>query len=248
MHVSSSACRRRAAASWVTSRRRLPSTTRCATSSRPWCVRQCVCCQACRRAPVCCQLAAEACAWAVCVRQSQITSLLPWSWSRLRALDPLSARRPCLRRGGNASAAMRPHARLTWHAWLTWLTWHAILSASLQSTVCVGSAFGEAAMLLAAGEPGRRAALPSTSIMIRQPMQRYTQMQVCRVGGGGGGTLSVVAKWRGALLWCTAARPWRSRHAAGAACHGALWAESCRQPALGVCALLLACCCSPMAN
>ncbi|KAI7842527.1 hypothetical protein COHA_003881 [Chlorella ohadii] len=45
------------------------------------------------------------------------------------------------------------------------------------STVCVGSAFGEAAMLLAAGEPGRRAALPSTSIMIRQPMQRYTQMQ-----------------------------------------------------------------------
>ena len=49
---------------------------------------------------------------------------------------------------------------------------------TLQSTVCVGSAFGEAAMLLAAGEPGRRAALPSTSIMIRQPMQRYTQMQV----------------------------------------------------------------------
>lgn len=45
------------------------------------------------------------------------------------------------------------------------------------ATVCVGSAFGEAAMLLAAGEPGRRAALPSTSIMIRQPMQRYTQMQ-----------------------------------------------------------------------
>lgn len=49
---------------------------------------------------------------------------------------------------------------------------------AVQSTVCVGSAFGEAAMLLAAGEPGRRAALPSTSIMIRQPMQRYTQMQV----------------------------------------------------------------------
>jgi ATP-dependent Clp protease protease subunit len=45
------------------------------------------------------------------------------------------------------------------------------------ATVCVGSAFGEAAMLLAAGEPGRRAALPSTSIMIRQPMQRFTQMQ-----------------------------------------------------------------------
>lgn len=45
------------------------------------------------------------------------------------------------------------------------------------ATVCVGSAFGEAAMLLAAGEPGQRAALPSTSIMIRQPMQRFTQMQ-----------------------------------------------------------------------
>ena len=45
------------------------------------------------------------------------------------------------------------------------------------ATVCVGSAFGEAAMLLAAGEPGRRAALPSASIMIRQPMQRFTQMQ-----------------------------------------------------------------------
>ena len=45
------------------------------------------------------------------------------------------------------------------------------------ATVCVGSAFGEAAMLLAAGEAGRRAALPSASIMIRQPIQRFTQMQ-----------------------------------------------------------------------
>ena len=35
------------------------------------------------------------------------------------------------------------------------------------ATVCVGTAFGEAAMLLAAGDPGRRAALPSTSIMGR---------------------------------------------------------------------------------
>ncbi len=32
-------------------------------------------------------------------------------------------------------------------------------------------------MLLCAGEPGNRAALPSASIMIRQPMQRITQMQ-----------------------------------------------------------------------
>jgi ATP-dependent Clp protease, protease subunit len=44
-------------------------------------------------------------------------------------------------------------------------------------TVCVGNAFGEAAMLLAAGKQGNRAALPSASIMLRQPMQRFTQMQ-----------------------------------------------------------------------
>lgn len=44
-------------------------------------------------------------------------------------------------------------------------------------TVCVGNAFGEAAMLLAAGNQGNRAALPSASIMLRQPIQRFTQMQ-----------------------------------------------------------------------
>lgn len=44
-------------------------------------------------------------------------------------------------------------------------------------TVCVGNAFGEAAMLLAAGEQGKRAALPSATIMLRQPMQRFAQMQ-----------------------------------------------------------------------
>jgi len=44
-------------------------------------------------------------------------------------------------------------------------------------TVAVGSAFGEAAMLLAAGEKGTRAALPSATIMLRQPIQRLTQMQ-----------------------------------------------------------------------
>lgn len=44
-------------------------------------------------------------------------------------------------------------------------------------TVCVGSAFGEAGMLLAAGEPGKRAALPSATIMLRQPIQRFQQMQ-----------------------------------------------------------------------
>lgn len=45
------------------------------------------------------------------------------------------------------------------------------------ATIAIGNAFGEAAMLLAAGEPGRRAALPSASIMIRQPIQRFQQMQ-----------------------------------------------------------------------
>merc|ERR1711964_142866 len=44
-------------------------------------------------------------------------------------------------------------------------------------TLAVGGAWGEAAMLLAAGEPGHRGALPSASIMIRQPMQRITNMQ-----------------------------------------------------------------------
>jgi ATP-dependent Clp protease protease subunit len=48
-------------------------------------------------------------------------------------------------------------------------------------TVCVGTAFGEAAMLLAAGKSGNRAALPSATMMIRQPMQRFTQMQASDV-------------------------------------------------------------------
>ncbi|QDZ23557.1 proteolytic subunit of ATP-dependent Clp protease [Chloropicon primus] len=37
-------------------------------------------------------------------------------------------------------------------------------------TVCVGTAWGEAAMLLAAGEKGHRAALPSSTIMIKEPV------------------------------------------------------------------------------
>lgn len=48
-------------------------------------------------------------------------------------------------------------------------------------TVCVGTAWGESAMLLAAGAPGKRAALPSANIMIRQPMQRFAQMQASDV-------------------------------------------------------------------
>eukprot|EP01025_Chloroclados_australasicus_P040099 TRINITY_DN4174_c0_g3_i1.p1 TRINITY_DN4174_c0_g3~~TRINITY_DN4174_c0_g3_i1.p1 ORF type:complete len:284 (-),score=33.78 TRINITY_DN4174_c0_g3_i1:341-1192(-) len=44
-------------------------------------------------------------------------------------------------------------------------------------TMCVGSAFGEAAMLLSAGAAGMRAALPSSTIMLRQPIQRFEQMQ-----------------------------------------------------------------------
>lgn len=44
-------------------------------------------------------------------------------------------------------------------------------------TLCVGNAFGEAAMLLAAGSPGKRAALRSSTIMLRQPIQRMYGMQ-----------------------------------------------------------------------
>ncbi|GLT91138.1 hypothetical protein SLE2022_090410 [Rubroshorea leprosula] len=39
-------------------------------------------------------------------------------------------------------------------------------------TLCVGNAWGEAAMLLAAGAKGNRSALPSSTIMIRQPIAR----------------------------------------------------------------------------
>jgi ATP-dependent Clp protease, protease subunit len=45
------------------------------------------------------------------------------------------------------------------------------------STLCVGTAFGESAMLLAAGKAGMRAALPSATIMLRQPIQRFERMQ-----------------------------------------------------------------------
>ncbi|MEW5301897.1 MAG: hypothetical protein WDW38_008517 [Sanguina aurantia] len=44
-------------------------------------------------------------------------------------------------------------------------------------TLCVGNAFGEAALLLSAGSPGKRAALRSATIMIRQPLQRLSGMQ-----------------------------------------------------------------------
>ncbi|GBF87370.1 ATP-dependent Clp protease proteolytic subunit-related protein, chloroplastic [Raphidocelis subcapitata] len=44
-------------------------------------------------------------------------------------------------------------------------------------TLCVGNAFGEAALLLAAGSKGKRASLRSSTIMIRQPLQRLAGMQ-----------------------------------------------------------------------
>jgi ATP-dependent Clp protease, protease subunit len=44
-------------------------------------------------------------------------------------------------------------------------------------TLCVGTAFGEAAMLMASGAPGMRGALPSSTIMLRQPIQRFERMQ-----------------------------------------------------------------------
>jgi len=40
-------------------------------------------------------------------------------------------------------------------------------------TICVGNAFGEAAMLLAAGAKGHRAALPSATIMMKQPISMF---------------------------------------------------------------------------
>ncbi|KAG2494845.1 hypothetical protein HYH03_007085 [Edaphochlamys debaryana] len=44
-------------------------------------------------------------------------------------------------------------------------------------TLCVGNAFGEAALLLSAGSPGKRASLRSSTIMLRQPLQRLGGMQ-----------------------------------------------------------------------
>ncbi|CAK9321566.1 unnamed protein product [Citrullus colocynthis] len=40
-------------------------------------------------------------------------------------------------------------------------------------TLCVGNAWGEAALLLAAGAQGNRSALPSSTIMIKQPIARF---------------------------------------------------------------------------
>mmetsp|Transcript_945 Transcript_945/g.3612 ORF Transcript_945/g.3612 Transcript_945/m.3612 type:complete len:256 (+) Transcript_945:133-900(+) len=51
-------------------------------------------------------------------------------------------------------------------------------------TVAVGTAWGEAAMLLASGEKGHRAALPSASIMIKQPINAFrgqaTELEIQR--------------------------------------------------------------------
>ncbi|XP_062146966.1 ATP-dependent Clp protease proteolytic subunit-related protein 4, chloroplastic [Alnus glutinosa] len=40
-------------------------------------------------------------------------------------------------------------------------------------TLCVGNAWGEAALLLSAGAKGNRSALPSSTIMIKQPIARF---------------------------------------------------------------------------
>ncbi len=51
-------------------------------------------------------------------------------------------------------------------------------------TICVGTAFGEAAMLLAAGAEGHRAALPSSTIMIKQNISMFrgqaTDLEIAR--------------------------------------------------------------------
>lgn len=48
-------------------------------------------------------------------------------------------------------------------------------------TVTIGNAWGEAAILLAAGKQGRRAALPSASIMIRAPLQTLANKQAADI-------------------------------------------------------------------
>jgi len=40
-------------------------------------------------------------------------------------------------------------------------------------TLCVGNAWGEAALLLSSGSKGNRAALPSATIMLKQPIQSF---------------------------------------------------------------------------
>lgn len=40
-------------------------------------------------------------------------------------------------------------------------------------TLCIGNAWGEAALLLAAGSKGNRASLPSSTIMIKQPIAQF---------------------------------------------------------------------------
>jgi ATP-dependent Clp protease protease subunit len=51
-------------------------------------------------------------------------------------------------------------------------------------TVAVGTAWGEAAMLLAAGAQGHRSALPAASIMIKEPISSYrgqaTELEIHR--------------------------------------------------------------------
>lgn len=51
-------------------------------------------------------------------------------------------------------------------------------------TVAVGTAWGEAAMLLAAGSKGHRSALPAASIMLKQPINSYrgqaTELEIQR--------------------------------------------------------------------
>lgn len=51
-------------------------------------------------------------------------------------------------------------------------------------TLCVGNAWGEAALLLAAGAPGNRSALPSSTIMIKEPIARFqgqaTDVEIAR--------------------------------------------------------------------
>jgi ATP-dependent Clp protease protease subunit len=44
-------------------------------------------------------------------------------------------------------------------------------------TLCVGNAWGEAALLLSSGKKGCRSALPSSSLMLKQPIQQFQGLQ-----------------------------------------------------------------------
>ncbi|EMS61026.1 ATP-dependent Clp protease proteolytic subunit-related protein 4, chloroplastic [Triticum urartu] len=66
-----------------------------------------------------------------------------------------------------------PAIRLGWGLWLYMLDFGMRYVKIPIFTLCIGNAWGEAALLLAAGAKGNRAALPSSTIMMKQPIGRF---------------------------------------------------------------------------